>query len=85
LDHIPGQNKEAENTFKMAIKLENYNPRYYLALGYVYLHRNMKRQAREQFNKALKWDPGDPYVLEALEKLDMLEKKGVSFLTTKLF
>jgi tetratricopeptide (TPR) repeat protein len=85
LDHIPGQNKEAEKFFKMAIKLENYNPRYYLALGYLYLNRNMIRQAREQFSKAAKWDASDPYVMEALESLGKLEKKGVRGLTAKLF
>jgi hypothetical protein len=84
LDHIPGQNKEAEKVLKMAIHLENYNGRYYLALGYLYLNRDLKRQAREQFVEALKWEPNDPYVQEALKRLDKLEKKS-GFLPTKLF
>ncbi len=85
LDHIPGQNKEAEKVLKIAIRLENYNPRYYLALGYLYLNRNMKRQARQQFMTALKWDPEDPYVAEALQRLDQADRKGASFLTARLF
>ena len=85
LDHIPGQNKEAEKVLKMAIRLENYNPRYYLALGYLYLNRNMVRQAREQFMTALKWDPKDPYVREAIECLNQIEKRGAGFLTARLF
>ncbi len=85
LDHIPGQNKEAEKVLKIAIRLENYNPRYYLALGYLYLNRNMKRQARQQFLAARKWDPEDPYVEEALKRLDEADRKGSSFLTARLF
>jgi len=85
LDHIPGQNKEAEKMLKMAIRLENYNPRYYLALGYLYLNRNMTRQAREQFMTAFKWDPQDPYVQEAIEYLNRIEKKGAGFLTERFF
>jgi tetratricopeptide (TPR) repeat protein len=85
LDHIPGQNKEAEKVLKIAIHLENYNSRYYLALGYLYLNRNMKRQARKYFLAALKRDPHDSYVNEALNNLDKLEKKGAGFLTTILF
>ncbi len=85
LDHIPGQNKEAEKVLKIAIRLENYNPRYYLALGYLYLNRNMKRQARQQFLTARKWDRDDPYVAEALKRLDEADRKGSSFLTARLF
>jgi uncharacterized protein HemY len=70
---------------KIAIHLENYNSRYYLALGYLYLNRNMKRQARKYFLAALKRDPHDSYVNEALNNLDKLEKKGAGFLTTILF
>jgi tetratricopeptide (TPR) repeat protein len=85
LDHVPGQNKEAEKVLKIAIRLENYNPRYYLALGYLYLNRNMKRQARQQFMTACKWDPEDPYVAEALRRLDQADRRGSSFLTARLF
>lgn len=85
LDHIPGQNKEAEKVFKIAIRLQNYNVRYYLALGYLYLRRNMKAQAREQFLIALEWDPNDRYVKDALKTLKKHEKKPFGFLTTKLF
>ncbi|MDX1763444.1 MAG: hypothetical protein R3231_03915 [bacterium] len=85
LDHVPGQNKEAEKVFKIAIRLQNYNVRYYLALGYLYLRRNMKAQARKQFMIALQWDPNDRYVKEAIETLKKHEKKPFDFLTTKLF
>jgi tetratricopeptide (TPR) repeat protein len=85
LDHVPGQNKEAEKVFKIAIRLQHYNPRYYLALGHLYLRRNMKQQAEKQFLTALKWDPNDRYVKEALEYLKKSEKKKFGFLTTKLF
>ncbi len=85
LDHIPGQNKEAEKVFKIAIRLESYNARYYLALGYLYLNRRLYRQARQQFLSARKREPKDPYVQEALARLDRAEKKKGSILTKKLF
>ena len=80
LDHLPGRNKEAEKVLKMAIRLQNYNPRYYLALGYLYLQRDMVRQAREQFLQARRWDPNDPYVREALENLQRHDRGGPSSL-----
>lgn len=85
LDHIPGQNKEAEKVFKIAIRLESYNARYYLALGYLYLNRRLYRQARQQFEAARQREPKDPYVQEALARLDRAEKKKGSLLTKKIF
>lgn len=85
LDHIPGQNKEAEKVLKMAIRLENYNPRYYLALGYLYLNRNMKQKAKEQFMTAMKWDSKDPYVREAIRQLNQMEKKESGLLSKRIF
>lgn len=85
LDHIPGQNKEAEKVLKIAIRLENYNCRYYLALGYLYLNRNRMDAAKKQFMRARRWDSNDPYVQEALKTLEQMEKKGTSILTKKLF
>lgn len=57
LTKIPDKQKEAEDALREAITLEPYNPEHYVNLGMIYLKGGSKKKARNQFEKALKFDP----------------------------
>jgi len=57
LTKIPDKLKEAEDALREAITLEPYNPEHYVNLGMIYLKGGSKKKARNQFEKALKFDP----------------------------
>ncbi len=56
---IPNRLKDAEEALLEAIKLEPYNAEHYVNLGMIYVKAGMKRRAQHQFEKALKFDPGN--------------------------
>ncbi len=57
LTKIPDKLQEAEDALREAITLEPYNPEYYVNLGMIYMKGGSKKKARNQFEKALKFDP----------------------------
>ncbi len=59
LTKIPDNMKDAEEALLEAITLEPYNAEYYVNLGMIYMKEGSKKKARNQFEKALKFDPGN--------------------------
>ena len=57
LTKIPDKLKEAEDALLEALSLEPYNPEHYVNLGMIYMKGDSKKKARNQFEKALKFDP----------------------------
>lgn len=73
---IPTYSKKAEEHFIKAIKLEPWSPDGYLGLGIMYKNAGLKVKAANQFNKALRVDPGSPSALKELKELDKPKSKG---------
>jgi curved DNA-binding protein CbpA len=73
---IPTYTRKAEEHFIKAIKLEPWSPDGYLGLGIMYKNAGLKVKAANQFNKALKVDPGNPAALRELKTLDKAKEKG---------
>lgn len=73
---IPTYTRKAEEHFIKAIKLEPWSPDGYLGLGIMYKNAGLKVKAANQFNKALKVDPGNPAALRELKTLDKPKEKG---------
>lgn len=59
LTKIPDKMKEAEEALFEAITLEPYNAEHYVNLGMIYMKGGYKKKASNQFEKALKFDPGN--------------------------
>lgn len=59
LSKIPNRIKDAEEALLEAIKLDPYNAEHYTNLGLLYMKAGMKKRAHSQFEKALKFDPGN--------------------------
>jgi curved DNA-binding protein CbpA len=72
---IPTYLRKAEEHFIKAIKLEPWSPDGYLGLGIMYKNADLKVKAANQFNKALKVDPGNPAALKELKELDKSKSK----------
>jgi tetratricopeptide (TPR) repeat protein len=68
LTKIPRGIKDAKDALLEAIKLEPVNADHYANLGLIYLRQGMKKDASEQFGKALKIDPGNAKAKKGLEK-----------------
>lgn len=73
---IPTYIRKAETHFIKAIKLEPWSPDGYLGLGMMYKNADLKVKAANQFNKALRVDPGNPAALKELKGLDKSKSKG---------
>jgi curved DNA-binding protein CbpA len=73
---IPTYMRKAEEHFIKAIKLEPWSPDGYLGLGMMYKNADLKVKAANQFNKALRVDPGNPAALKELKELDKSKSKG---------
>jgi tetratricopeptide (TPR) repeat protein len=73
---IPTYTKKAEEHFIKSIKLEPWSPDGYLGLGVMYKNAGLKVKAANQFNKALKVDPGNPAAVKELKELDEPKSKG---------
>ncbi|MGD8538002.1 MAG: DnaJ domain-containing protein [Candidatus Aminicenantes bacterium] len=72
---IPTYMRKAEQHFIKAIKLEPWSPDGYLGLGMMYKNADLKVKAANQFNKALKVDPGNPAALKELKGLEKTKSK----------
>jgi len=68
LTKIPDSMKEAEEALLEAITLEPYNAEYYVNLGMIYLKGGSQKKARNQFEKALKFDPDNEKAKKGLNK-----------------
>lgn len=73
---IPTYLRKAEEHFIKAIKLEPWSPDGYLGLGMMYKNADLKVKATNQFNKALRVDPGNPAALKELKELEKPRSKG---------
>lgn len=73
---IPTYMRKAETHFIKAINLEPWSPDGYLGLGMMYKNADLKVKAANQFNKALRVDPGNPAALKELKELDKSKLKG---------
>ncbi len=73
---IPTYIRKAEEHFKVAIKLEPWSPDGYLGLGIMYKNADLKVKATNQFNKALRIDPGNPAALKELKELEKPKSKS---------
>jgi tetratricopeptide (TPR) repeat protein len=71
---IPNKLKEAEEAILEAIKFDPYNADHYVNLGMIYIKAGMKRRAYNQFEKALKFDPGNVKAKKGLEQTKGTEK-----------
>ena len=71
---IPNKLKEAEEAILEAIKFDPYNADHYVNLGMVYIKAGMKKRAYNQFEKALKFDPGNVKAKKGLEQTKGTEK-----------
>ncbi|OGW39700.1 MAG: hypothetical protein A2Y97_00750 [Nitrospirae bacterium RBG_13_39_12] len=65
---IPNRLKDAEEALVEAIKLDPYKAEYYVNLGMIYIKAGMKKRAHNQFEKALKFDPGNIKAKKGLEQ-----------------
>jgi Flp pilus assembly protein TadD len=68
LTKIPDKLKDAEDALREAISLEPYNPEYYVNLGMIYIKGGSKKKARNQFEKALKFDPENEKAKKGLKQ-----------------
>ncbi|MBI4691191.1 MAG: DUF4388 domain-containing protein [Nitrospirae bacterium] len=59
LSKIPNRLKEAEDALLETIKLEPMNGEHYANLGLLYLKSGLNKKAAGQFEKALRFDPGN--------------------------
>jgi len=65
---IPDMLEDAEKSLFETIQIEPNNADHYANLGLIYLMQNAKKMAREQFEKALKLDPGNIKAKKGIEK-----------------
>lgn len=65
---IPNRLKDAEEALLEAIKLDPYNAEHYVNLGTIYIKGGMKKRARHQFEKALKFDQKNVNAKRGLEQ-----------------
>lgn len=79
----PRWRKEAEENFKKAIELDEFNADYRVELGLLYLDANMPRKAEAAFEDALTWDAENRIALKELTKLRESQKQPS--ILTKLF
>jgi tetratricopeptide (TPR) repeat protein len=68
LSKIPNGTTDAAKALLAAIQLEPKNADHYANLGMVYLREGLKKKAKEQFQNALKFDPGNMKARKGLEK-----------------
>ncbi|MEI6532223.1 MAG: tetratricopeptide repeat protein [Candidatus Roizmanbacteria bacterium] len=54
-----------------------------LRLGYAYLQTKQTKEAREYYNKALRIQPGNQVALDQLDRLAILEQRGVKNMTVE--
>ncbi len=66
----PRRLKEAEEAMLQAIRLEPYRARHYANLGNIYLKAGLKKRAKRQFEKALKFDPKNSAALKGLSETE---------------
>ncbi len=69
LTKIPHRLKEAEEPLLEAIKLEPLNGEHYANLGLLYLKTGLTKRAAGQFEKALKFDPGNIKAQKGLKQI----------------
>jgi len=69
LTKIPDKMKDAEEALLEAITLEPYNAEHYVNLGMIYMKGGSKKKAGSQFEKALKFDPGNEKAKKGLEQV----------------
>ncbi len=69
LTKIPHRLKEAEEPLIEAIKLEPLNGEHYANLGLLYLKTGLTKRAAGQFEKALKFDPGNIKAQKGLKQI----------------
>jgi Flp pilus assembly protein TadD len=68
LAKFPDKLKDAEDALREAITLEPYNPEFYANLGMIYIKGGSKKKARNQFEKALKFDPENEKAKKGLKQ-----------------
>ena len=68
LSKVPHKMKEAEEALLKSIKLEPLNGEHYANLGSLYLEAGLHKRASGQFEKALKFDPGNVKAQEGLKQ-----------------
>ncbi|MBI1811921.1 MAG: tetratricopeptide repeat protein [Nitrospirae bacterium] len=68
LSKVPHKMKEAEDALLKAIKLEPLNGEHYVNLGSLYLKAGLHKSASGQFEKALKFDPGNVNAQKGLKQ-----------------
>ncbi len=76
LSKVPHKSKEAEEALLKAIKLEPLNGEHYANLGSLYLKAGLRKRAAGQFEKALKFDPGNVKAQKGLKQAK--ESKSVN-------
>jgi curved DNA-binding protein CbpA len=69
LSKLPHSLKEAEDALLEAIKLEPLNGEHYANLGLLYLRAGLTKRAAGQFEKALKFDPGNVKAQKGLKQI----------------
>ena len=69
LSKIPKGLREAEEALLEAIKLEPFNGEHYANLGLLYLKTGLNKRAAGQFEKALKFDPGNIKAQKGLKQI----------------
>lgn len=69
LSKVPNRLKEAEEALLEAVKLEPFNSEHHVNLGLIYLKAGLKKRAKAQFGKALKFDPGNIKAQKGLEQI----------------
>jgi len=68
LSKLPHKLKEAEEALLKAIKLEPLNEEHYADLGLLYLKAGLNKRALGQFEKALRFDPGNVKAQKGLKQ-----------------
>ena len=68
LSKVPHKMKEAEEALLKSIKLEPLNGEHYANLGSLYLKAGLHKRASGQFEKALKFDPGNVKAQKGLKQ-----------------
>jgi curved DNA-binding protein CbpA len=68
LSKVPHKMKEAEGALLKAINLEPLNGEHYANLGFLYLKAGLRKRAAGQFEKALKFAPGNVKAQKGLKQ-----------------